>query len=90
MSTVIAVANQKGGVAKTTTVVSLAGALVKQGLDVLAIDLDAQANLTLALGSDPNKVRGSISEVLLNSATISSWIAMSPAAMLSCQMPAKS
>jgi chromosome partitioning protein len=72
MSTVIAVANQKGGVAKTTTVVSLAGALVQQGQDVLAIDLDAQANLTLALGSDPSKVRGSISEVLLNSATISS------------------
>jgi chromosome partitioning protein len=74
MSIVISVANQKGGVAKTTTVVSLAGALVQRGMDVLAIDLDAQANMTLALGSDPNKVRGSVSDVLLNSTTISSVI----------------
>lgn len=70
MTYVIAVANQKGGVAKTTTVVSLAGALAKRGLEVLAIDLDAQANLTLALGLDAQKIRGTIADVLLHSATM--------------------
>lgn len=67
---VIAVANQKGGVAKTTTVVSLGGALVEYDMEVLLIDLDSQANLTLALGKDPNRVRGAITEVLFNSATL--------------------
>jgi len=67
---VIAIANQKGGVAKTTTVVSLGGALVQRGQDVLLIDLDAQANLTLALGKDPAKLRGAITDVLFNSATL--------------------
>lgn len=67
---VIAVANQKGGVAKTTSVVSLAGALVNHDQEVLVVDLDAQANLTLALGKDPGRVRGSITDVLFNSATL--------------------
>jgi chromosome partitioning protein len=67
---VIAVANQKGGVAKTTTVVSLGGALANHEKEVLLIDLDAQANLTLALGKDPARVRGSITDVLFHSATL--------------------
>lgn len=67
---VIAVANQKGGVAKTTSVVSLGGALVEHGQEVLLLDLDAQANLTLALGKDPSKVRGAITDVLFDSATL--------------------
>jgi chromosome partitioning protein len=67
---VIAISNQKGGVAKTTSVVSLGGALVQHDKEVLLIDLDAQANLTLALGKDPGRVRGAISEVLFNSASI--------------------
>ncbi len=54
MSYIIAIANQKGGVAKTTTTVSLAGALAMQGNSVLAIDLDAQADLTLSFGLNPN------------------------------------
>jgi len=72
MTYTIAVANQKGGVAKTTTTVSLAGALVQRELDVLVIDLDAQANLTLALGMNPNKLSASIANVLLNSASLQS------------------
>jgi chromosome partitioning protein len=67
---VIAVANQKGGVAKTTTVVSLGGALVNHEKEVLLVDLDSQANLTLALGKDPSRVRGSITDVLFHSATL--------------------
>lgn len=70
MTYVIAVANQKGGVAKTTTVVSLAGALVNLEKDVLAVDLDAQANLTLALGIDPAQAHNTIDDVLQNTATL--------------------
>jgi chromosome partitioning protein len=67
---VIAIANQKGGVAKTTTVVSLGGALARHNQEVLLVDLDAQANLTLALGKDPSRVRGAVTEVLFNSASL--------------------
>jgi chromosome partitioning protein len=67
---VIAIANQKGGVAKTTTVVSLGGALAHHNQEVLVVDLDAQANLTLALGKDPSRVRGAVTEVLFNSASL--------------------
>ncbi|HNT22958.1 MAG TPA: ParA family protein [Anaerolineales bacterium] len=70
MPHVIAIANEKGGVAKTTTVVSLAGALIQAGYEVLVIDLDTQANLTLALGLNPSTVRRSVSDVLLNSASL--------------------
>lgn len=58
MSRVIAVSNQKGGVAKTTTAVSLAAEVARRGQRVLAIDLDPQSNLTLALGLDPDGFRG--------------------------------
>jgi chromosome partitioning protein len=67
---IIAVANEKGGVAKTTTVISLGGALVQTGHEVLLIDLDPQANLSLGLGVNPNRVRRSIADVLLNSASL--------------------
>lgn len=67
---IIAIANQKGGVAKTTTAAALAGALVAMNYEVLLVDLDAQANLTLALGKDPARVRGAVTEVFFNSATI--------------------
>ena len=70
MNQIIAVTNEKGGVAKSTTVLSLAGALAEQGKYVLVVDLDAQANLTLGLGIAPAKVRHSIADVLLNSANI--------------------
>jgi chromosome partitioning protein len=70
----IAIANEKGGVAKTTTAVSLAGALVEMNKKVLAIDLDPQANLTLALGHRPVPEQPSVANVLLNSENISKTI----------------
>ncbi len=69
MTHIIAIASEKGGVAKTTTAAALGGALVQQGQDVLLVDLDPQASLTLALGIPPHSVRRSIADVLLNSAT---------------------
>jgi chromosome partitioning protein len=70
MRHIIAVTNEKGGVAKTTTTLSLGGALVEAGKEVLLIDLDAQANLTIGLGVNPTKTRRSISDALLNSASL--------------------
>lgn len=67
---IIAVSNLKGGVAKTTTALSIAGLLASKNLDVLLIDLDTQANLTLGLGIDPKHVYTGISEVLFNSSTL--------------------
>jgi len=72
MRHIIAVTNEKGGVAKTTTTLSLGGSLVEAGFEVLLIDLDAQANLTLGLGINPGNVRRGISDVLLNSANLTS------------------
>jgi chromosome partitioning protein len=70
----IAIANEKGGVAKTTTAVSLAGALVEKEQRVLAIDLDPQANLTLSLGHKPTTEQTSIANILLNSENINKAI----------------
>src|SRR5919199_4297890 len=64
MSTILAVANQKGGVAKTTTVASLGTALAELGQRVLLVDLDPQACLTFSLGIDPEDLELSVHHVL--------------------------
>jgi chromosome partitioning protein len=62
---VVAVANQKGGVAKTTTVAALGAAFAEAGRRVLLVDLDAQACLTFSLGIDPDAVEVAVDGVLL-------------------------
>lgn len=62
---ILAVANQKGGVAKTTTVASLGAAMAELGRRVLLVDLDPQGCLTFSLGHDPDKLPVSVHEVLL-------------------------
>jgi chromosome partitioning protein len=71
---VIAFANQKGGVAKTTTTLNLAVALSEQGYRVLCVDLDPQGNLTMSQGIDPDKVEHSLYDVLVNDMPISEII----------------
>ncbi len=72
---VISFANQKGGVAKTTTTLNLAVAFAEAGHKVLCIDLDPQGNLTMSQGIDPDKVEKSLYDVLVNDLPISEVIA---------------
>jgi chromosome partitioning protein len=71
---VIAFANQKGGVAKTTTTLNLAVAFAESGHRVLCVDLDPQGNLTMSQGIDPDKVDKSLYDVLVNDMPISEVI----------------
>jgi chromosome partitioning protein len=62
---VIAFANQKGGVAKTTTTLNLAAAFVEEGHRVLCVDMDPQGNLTMSQGIDPDSLEQSMFDVLV-------------------------
>src|SRR5438477_4678974 len=63
---IVSVVNQKGGVAKTTTCANLGACLAERGLRTLLIDLDPQANLTLGLGIEWDKLSCTLHNVLLN------------------------
>ena len=71
---VIAVANSKGGVAKTTTTLAVGAALVERGLAVLAVDLDPQADLTFSLGYDPDALDPTLHDVLLGRAPLAKTV----------------
>ena len=66
MARVIAFANQKGGVAKTTSTLNLAVALAEQGSRVLTVDLDPQGNLTMSQGLNPDTIERSMYDVLVH------------------------
>ena len=67
---VIAFANQKGGVAKTTTTLNLAAAFVEEGHRVLCVDMDPQGNLTMSQGIDPDTLELSMYDVLVHDTPI--------------------
>jgi chromosome partitioning protein len=70
MARIFCIANQKGGVGKTTTTVNLAAALGQIGKRVLVIDLDPQGNATMGSGIDKRKLELSVYDVLLENATL--------------------
>ena len=70
MAKIFCIANQKGGVGKTTTAVNLAAGLAKVGQRVLMVDLDPQGNATMGSGIDKRKLELSVYDVLLESSTV--------------------
>lgn len=74
MGRIIAVANQKGGVGKTTTSINLSACLAEAGQKVLVVDVDPQGNTTSGLGVDKNNVENTIYELMLGECTVDECI----------------
>ena len=76
MGRIIAIANQKGGVGKTTTAINLAACLAEKGKKVLAIDMDPQGNMTSGLGVDKNTLEYSIYDVMCGNCNLGECLQM--------------
>lgn len=70
MGRIIAIANQKGGVGKTTTAINLSSCLAEKGKKVLAVDMDPQGNMTSGLGVDKNAIEDTIYDLIIGESTI--------------------
>jgi chromosome partitioning protein len=70
MGTIIAISTQKGGVAKTTTCLSLGACLAEMRRSVLLVDLDRQAHLTLSMGIRPEKLHRTVGDALLGNTSL--------------------
>jgi chromosome partitioning protein len=79
LARIFCIANQKGGVGKTTTSVNLAAGLATQGQRVLLVDLDPQGNATMGSGIDKRKLENSVYQVLLGLATVAQAVVRSEA-----------
>ena len=78
MGKIVAVANQKGGVGKTTTAVNLSSCVAAQGKKVLVVDIDPQGNTTSGFGVEAQKLSGTVYDVLVNGVTTADAIAPIP------------
>lgn len=74
MGRVIAIANQKGGVGKTTTAINLSSCLAEKGQKVLAVDMDPQGNMTSGLGVDKNNVENTVYDLIIGESSINEVI----------------
>ena len=74
MGKMVAIANQKGGVGKTTTAINLSAALAEEGKKILVVDIDPQGNCTSGFGVDKNSQENTIYELLLDDCTINECI----------------
>ena len=70
MGRIIAIANQKGGVGKTTTAINLSACLAEKGMKVLTIDIDPQGNTTSGLGIDKSKLEETVYQLLIGECTV--------------------
>jgi len=78
MSRIIAIANQKGGVGKTTTAINLSACLAERGKNILVVDIDPQGNTTSGLGVDKSKLEYTVYDLILSNCDINDCLVQSP------------